>query len=284
MEQYEKKGYLNSDFKIFHLITKEKKSFEYHYHDFYKIVIFIKGNVSYSIEGKQYKLEPYDIVLVNAGEVHRPIVEEDSMYERIIVYISTSFMQYYKTEQYDLRHCFQKARTEHSNVLRIDSLQKSKLYQVTSELEKSLGDTDYAGELYRQILFLEFMIQLNRATIHNDIHYIEMNDSNPFILKIMEYVNTHLKENITINHIAKYCFMSRYYVMHLFKEETGSTLGNYINNKRLAHAKYLIQQGYNVTTACYESGFQNYSTFSRAFKKYYGSTPRNTVRNSSSNV
>ena len=67
MEMYTKKGYLNSEFRLFHLTDRETHEIAYHYHDFDKITIFIKGNVSYMIEGKSYALKPYDIVLVRHG-------------------------------------------------------------------------------------------------------------------------------------------------------------------------------------------------------------------------
>lgn len=74
MDSYEKTGYLTKPYKMFHITDKSKLDIPFHYHDFHKILIHIKGNVSYCIEGRNYKLQPYDIVLVNAGEVHRPIL------------------------------------------------------------------------------------------------------------------------------------------------------------------------------------------------------------------
>ena len=62
MDQYSKKGYLNSEFRLFHLTDQETQEVDYHYHDFDKITIFIKGSVTYTIEGKSYELRPYDIV------------------------------------------------------------------------------------------------------------------------------------------------------------------------------------------------------------------------------
>ena len=73
----------------------------------------------------------------------------------------------------------------------MDSFHRSKLYEVTCELEKSFSDADYAGELYQNILFLEFMIQLNRATIHNHIDYVNTSASNPKILALLDFLNTH---------------------------------------------------------------------------------------------
>lgn len=172
MEQYEKKGYLNSEFKLFHLTDQESHEIEYHYHDFDKITIFIKGTVNYMVEGKSYELKPYDIVLVKHNDIHRLSVDASTVYERIIVYISPGFMNAYKTDSYDLSFCFQRAVKEHSNVLRIPSLEKSSLFKAILRLEKSFLDDGYAAELYRQVLFLEFMIHLNRAaakTIWNSL-------------------------------------------------------------------------------------------------------------------
>ena len=98
MSEYEKRGYLNQDFRIFHLVDEAQRDFTYHYHDFNKIVISIRGDVTYCIEGKSYDLAPYDMVLVNAGEVHRPIIHSSRTYERIIIYISPDFLQSYKQE------------------------------------------------------------------------------------------------------------------------------------------------------------------------------------------
>ena len=113
--------------------------------------------VQYFVEGKTYPLQPYDIVLVNRNDIHRVQVDPSLPYERIIVYISPCFIDAYRTDDYDLSYCFEKAKKEHSNVLRIHSLEKSSLFKITNRLERSFSDTEYAGSLYRQILFLEFM-------------------------------------------------------------------------------------------------------------------------------
>ena len=54
----------------------------------------------------------------------------------------------------------------------------------------------------------------------------------------------------------------------------GSTIGGYLLTKRLFLAKELIAAGTPITEVCYSCGFQNYSTFSRAYKKSFGESPR----------
>jgi len=271
-----KRGYLNSDFKIFHLVDNLPQEFDYHYHDFHKIVILINGHVQYFVEGKSYDLKPYDIVLVNRHDMHRVLVRDDVPYERIIVYISPSFIDAYKTSEYNLGYCFEKAKEKHSNVLRVQSLEKSMLFKTTTRLEHSFNDSDYAGELYRQILFLEFMIQLNRAAIKNHLDYLDTELYNPKITHLLQYINDHLTQPLNIDDLAKTSYLSKYYMMRLFKEETGCTIGQYINRKRLQLAKDLLLTGESITEACFQSGFQDYSTFSRAYKKEFGESPSKT--------
>lgn len=274
--EYEKKGYLNSEFRLFHLSDDVPKEYEYHYHDFHKITIFISGKVQYFIEGKCYNLKPYDVVLVNRNDMHRISVRSGSAYERIIVYISPGFIDAYKNENYDLGFCFEKVKSERSNVLRMQGMKKSSLFQTIMKLEQSFKEIDreYAAELYRQVLFLEFMIHLNRRAMKNRLEFFDTTLYNPKVTALIEYINEHLTENLDIDALANQFYLSKYYMMRLFKDETGFTIGNYIGNKRLLLARELLGDASSITEVCFQCGFRNYSTFSRAYKKMFDESPR----------
>ena len=117
--QYEKRGYLEEDYKIFSLKDEISVEFNYHYHDFYKIILFLKGDVAYTIEGKCYSLEPYDIVLVNRGEIHRVEVGENAIYERIIIYISKNYLDRLNDSENGLGQFFDLNDQEDKHVLRL---------------------------------------------------------------------------------------------------------------------------------------------------------------------
>ncbi|MDD2971398.1 MAG: AraC family transcriptional regulator [Lachnospiraceae bacterium] len=275
---YEKKGYLNTDFQMFYLSDKEPKEFENHYHEFDKITIFLRGKVTYIVEGKSYELEPYDIVLVGHHDIHKLYVDKSTRYDRIIMYISPEFLERYSSQQYQLDECFQKAKREHANVLRIAKLSESKLYQVVMELKQTLdpgrSHEEYARELYLRTVFLEFMVHLNRAAIGEKISYVNTNICNQKVVDIIDFINANLTENLAIDFLAAHFYMSKYHMMRIFKEETGYSIGKYISNKRLLRAKEYIQEGMPITQACYTSGFKEHSTFSRAYKNLFGESPR----------
>lgn len=277
MEKYVKKGYLNSDFRIFHLTDQLDREYEFHYHEFHKITIFIRGKVQYCIAGKTYELKPYDIVLVEKNDLHRIQVDNSVPYERIIVYISPGFMKDYQNEDYDLSFCFRKAREEGSHVLRIPSLEKSSLFQITNRLEKSFDDNEYAGSLYRQVLFLEFMIQLNRAALKKRIAFLDTELYNAKIVDMIHYINEHLTDALDIEMLSATFFISKYHMMRLFKAETGYTVNSYITYRRLLLAREHITAGMPITEACFAAGFRDYSTFSRAYKTEFREPPRNLL-------
>lgn len=276
MPNYEKRGYLNSSFRLFHLTDQKKQDFEYHYHDFDKIILFLQGNVTYRIEGCAYTLKPYDIIFVNQNALHKPEIDPLQPYERIIVYLSPGFLNAYRCETYDLGSCFDKAKELRSYVLRIHSMEKSSLYRCLRDLEHICTHGGYAKDLHCQVLFLEFMIQLNQAALEGQVKYLPPASCDQRILNIIDFINGHLTEEISVDAIAKTAYISRYHLMRLFKAETGCTLFDYIAEKRLSLAKDLLKAKTPVIQACFGSGFQNYSTFSRAYKKRFGISPSQT--------
>ena len=162
-------------------------------------------------------------------------------------------------------------------MLRIPSLEKSSLFRSIARLEKSFTDEGYAAELYRQVLFLEFMVHLNRAALGNRLEFIDTENSHSKMADILTYINDHLTDELTIDNIADTFFISKFYMMRQFKQETGYTIGKYISRKRLLLAKDLILSGVPSTQACFDCGYKDYSTFSRAYKRLFSESPRETL-------
>ncbi|MCR5417032.1 MAG: AraC family transcriptional regulator [Pseudobutyrivibrio sp.] len=282
MESYSKKGYLYDNFKIFHLTDEGLGEIDFHYHDFHKVLIHLNGNASYSIEGQTFDLQKNDIVFVNAGEVHRPIFHDDSIYERIIIYISKEFLRDYSKEGNDLSLCFRNAIEKGSHVLRLHAFKNSKVATAVNNLINNLGKEAYANELLMQVLFLEFMVELNRTALGNEIEYISTSYSGTKIYSIIQYINENLTTDLSVDNICAEFYLSRYYLMHTFKEETGYTIGNYITMKRLSIAQALIDEGTPIAAAGEQAGFGTYSTFLRAYKKTYGTSPRKKAESQAS--
>lgn len=270
-----KAGYLHQDFRFFHIADQTERTFEYHYHEFNKIIVFLSGNVTYLIEGKAYHLKPWDILLINNHDVHKPIINARETYDRVILWVNREFLSSFRTDTYDLTTCFQLEERKSFNLIRLDSKLHQQLQSIIYQLEEACNSTAYAHELFTQSLFLQFMIYLNR--IHLDNTYIYDHNSLDYdeqIVDILNYIKTNLAKPLSVDDIAKEFYISKHYLMHKFKRKTGYTLHNYIMNRRLFLAIEYMKQGYSIMESSTLCGFSDYSTFSRLFKKTFHCTPR----------
>ncbi len=270
-----KKGYLNSDLEAFYILDQALPKFEYHYHDFYKLLIHIQGDVHYFIEGKEYALDPGDTLLINPGEIHKPSMRNNTIYERIIAYISDSFFEglaYYET---DLKQCFSLAKSKQSHLVRSHT-SNALLHHINEVLRCTFTTDDYGNHLLRRIKIEEYLIMINRVLNQEDNSLIPPTTANDKILQAIDFINQHIDKELSIDTIAASLFLHPSYLMHLFKKETGHTIGKYINEKRLFISNQYIKSGRTMTEACYLAGFQNYGTFYQAYKKKYGASPKKT--------
>ncbi len=273
MNSYEKKGYLDREFRLFRLKEAISEPVAYHYHDFNKVLILLKGEPDYIIDGRSYHLKPMDIVLVGHHALHKPVVPETGEYERIIFYVSPAYLESFRSDDADLSLCFSLAREHCSDVLRIGAMRMHSLLESVARLEEAAAGDSYAKELYCRLLFLEFMVSLNRAASESQMEYVNTSPCGEKVLEIMQYISGHPGEPYTIDSLAERFYLSKYHMMRLFRQETGYTIGNYITEKRLLSAREYMRLGASVTDACFQSGFCSYAAFLRAYKKKYGETP-----------
>ncbi len=268
-----KSGYLMEKFRLFHLKDKEPKEYSYHYHDFHKLIWFVSGDVEYHLEGKTYKLEPHDILLVNKGEIHKPFVGKDTVYERYVFYISTDFLDEHSENGSDLNQCFQMTHKEQGNVIRLNPAQSRTLFETVRLLEKAENEESYAKEMYCRILFLKLLIELNRCCIENPEVFHKTARYDKKVVEMIHYINENLSQDLTIEALSARFYLSKYHMMRKFKEETGYSMHQYVLEKRILAARNLMLSGMPATTASAECGFKDYSTFSRAYKKLLGQLP-----------
>ena len=263
-----KTGYLKEDFRLFHINDRTDREFEWHYHDFHKIIVFVSGKVTYHIEGKAYQLKPQDILLVSQGAIHKPEIDPSIPYERYIFWIRDDL------SSSELNTCFQKANDRSFNLIRLDSVLQDQLKDLLPEIEHSLRDTQFGDSILSKALLAQFMVDINRIFLKSSTAPDQKSySSDSQVEQLLKYINRNLSENLSIDHLAERFFFSKYHMMRKFKKETGYTIHNYIISKRLLHARSLIAQGTPVMKAAMQSGFQDYTAFVRAYKKQFGTVP-----------
>ncbi len=85
---------------------------------------------------------------------------------------------------------------------------------------------------------------------------------------IRQYIDTHFRENVTRDFLAKMFYISPNYLSHLFQREGKIGLNEYLNQIRLEYAKSLLKNyDLNVKEIAHASGFKDSNYFCRIFRK-----------------
>ena len=94
------------------------------------------------------------------------------------------------------------------------------------------------------------------------------------IRRAKEFIRANYKKKIKLEDISKEVYLSPYYLSHIFKKETRSTLFQYLTNVRIEEAKSLLETTqYSTTRISFEVGFADQSYFCKVFKKIEGISP-----------
>lgn len=99
-------------------------------------------------------------------------------------------------------------------------------------------------------------------------------NQNQAIIKMMDYISNHFKENLTLKDVASALGYNYYYLSHLFCEYSGMTFQQFRNMKRIEYARReLIVTKKPITTIALECGFSCVRTFNRIFRSIVNMTP-----------
>lgn len=275
MAQYEKRGYLLENFRLFHLHSQSGARVDYHYHEFCKLLLLVSGRGGYVVDGQRYLLQPGDVVLIGSRSAHRPELEEDSVYERIIIYIDPDFLQQASVGECALLQLFDSAK---GHVLRLRETERKKIFALANALEKELSGHEYGREILSNGALLRLLVEIGRSQRQEgSLNPSPVTPEDPRVVEWMAFLDRHLAEDLDMDALAERFFISKYHMMRLFRSQTGFTVHTYLLQRRLLAARQLMERGMRATEACYRTGFRSYSSFTRAYSKHFGTTPTGRI-------
>ena len=142
------------------------------------------------------------------------------------------------------------------------------LFQALAETVRQGG---YGAALLAQAQFRELRVEVNRVVRGG--HRVGAAGGDSKVVSLLQYLNLHLADPLTIDELAARFYISKYHMMRRFRQETGYSVHGYLTEKRLLLARQLLGQGCTPAEAAAQAGYQDYSTFSRAYKKQFGHGP-----------
>lgn len=96
------------------------------------------------------------------------------------------------------------------------------------------------------------------------------------IHKVQDYIEQHFGQPMSIDELSNAAGFSKYHFSRIFQSMLHESLAHYVNRIRMENALFLLahRADKNITDIAYELGFTESAVFSRAFKNYYGISPR----------
>lgn len=243
----------------------------FHTHNGYEIYIFLSGNINMLIEHSCVHLERGHIAIINPTEYHLAVSLDDSLYERITLNISPEMMNSLSTSITDFTHFLNTRQRGTNNIQFLDEKTLNELLRLLEKLNESLNTSNFGNDVLSKAYLSEILCLICNNYITSDI--ISANIMPKIISDTIQFVEENISEYFTMTDLEKALNFNSRYISHLFKQNTGLSLKQYILDKKITYAQKLLSQGCSVTEACYQSGFRDYSNFIRTFKKYAGKSP-----------
>lgn len=244
-----------------------------HCHDWYELYFHYGGGSFYSVNGNIYPLSSGQLMLLPPLCIHGPIFYDKSdQYERGYLYLTDETLKDLGCGQVDFGKIFER-HTRHGRYQFLmpeeDSQLCKRLLQEMQHSGESVPALAAAEDHARMLLILCSVCRL----IENPDHDVHPLAATPFIHEILEYVNTHFTQAISLEELADQFHWSSSHLSHEFVRYTGRSLYDYILFRRILLARELLHSDLPLNTIAFQCGFNDYSNFLRQFKKKELLTP-----------
>lgn len=263
---------MDLDFDIIYYSDINNKRLYPHSHDFFEMYLLLVGKVLYRTGECEFFMQPGDILFINRYQEHLPVLVDPLLpYERIALHVNPNTLAMLSDEQVDLAECFT------TDQFRVFHYPPEIFQRIRALLWNLFGVSEehrFASAILGRAYLTELFVEINQYN-HNPSIYSFNKDTKDIqlVTLVKQYVLEHLTEPVTIDALANYFYMNRYYFMHSFKRCSGVSVHQYVTRLRLETANGMIRAGASLTTASQQCGFGDYSNFFRMFRKEYGVSP-----------
>jgi len=281
MYKFEKTQFLNpqENIRLEKKVSYSGAEQHEHIHDFVELVYIMEGSSIQRIDGMEFKASKGDMLFINYNQVHSYEVENDLTYVDIL--LTPSFMSeellnvenIFEIFSISLFKEFVYTESENIQLVHFNGVDAIEIETIINDMmaEFSGKKTGYISILsgYMRVLFSKLLRRLKGNDSEN-VKY--MTNITP---DVMEYIDNHCYEKISLSQIAQKCFYTPSYFSHAFKKYCGKSLSEYVKKKRITYAMELLDTtDYTVSQISEMVGYNDKTFFYKVFKEAVGKSPK----------
>ena len=265
---------LSRDFELYYYENKDLAKVEAHSHNYYEFYFFVEGDVSMQIGKQTYHVRSGDLMLIPSHTPHRTIVHSTkNPYRRFVFWISKELCEHLSQRSASYTYLIQRVEARKDYLFHMDPVAFNTLQSKMIRILEEMHAERFGKEEQISLYISDFLLHINRLTYEKmEPKPLSLNTS--LYSNLVEYIEQHLDDDLSLERLAEEFYVSKYHIAHVFKENVGLSIHQYITKKRLALCQEAIRAKMNITEVYHTYGFGDYSSFYRAFKKEFGISPK----------
>jgi AraC-like DNA-binding protein len=242
----------------------------YHWHDECEFIYMNSGIACCRIGVDSFELKEGECAFVKAGALHSLSNDTGNVFDFYAVVFHSSIIfndmdicRKYLSSKYIIKERFSPYNNTESYVI-----------QTVKSLCNTYENKPFAFELkIKSYLYLILSHIFDHGLYQTENNYDNKKAAHK-LEKVIKYIHSNYNKTISIDELAALSGYSTSHFTRFFKELTGKTPTEYINQQRIYSACGLLKRtNYSVLTISLECGFDNVGYFIKTFKKYTNDTP-----------
>lgn len=253
-------SFVSDDFLFTHADSLPARDIAPHHHDICELLFLKKGDISYMVRGKVYRLTKNCLIITRPSDPHAIKLNTRTEYDRYNVLFNEKLLS---SEIYSVL-------PPNIDVVNFDG----------NELIRSLFKKfDYYCEVFEGDILKNILMHLTEEVLYNTLiasRNMEPSGSytiNPIINQAIKYIHDNITAPLTINAVCDALYVTKSHLRHLFVKHLNTTPKKYIIAQKLLMVQRELRSGSKPTDIYLTYGFGDYSTFYRDYKNYFGHTP-----------
>lgn len=243
-----------------------------HFHGTYEFYYLMSGKREFFIQDRTISIDEGDIVIIAPNILHRTTNNaEQPKHERLIINVHETLFASDTSRREALRPLFEQDYL----IVRESLRDRTSIESLSRVLLQEIHEERSGFELFAETLATQLLLTCCRYVQQ---HAIEAPQSpSPMhdrISEIVRYINDRYMEELSLRSVADRFYISPYYLSRSFKESTGFSFVEYINNVRIKEAKKLLEHtSMKANLIAGKVGFGSVTHFGRVFKAVTGVAP-----------